>query len=442
MVVAGGTAITALWAEPAGARVCGQTGVSLQCPDFECPGGVWGWCWYATGCCAEGLLKKICDCCVRNYPNVHGYCPTGTNVKCIVESCDEDPRLQRVAITKVISDEAGVVAAAVRKHRFPSGAALVVVGDGDGGEPQLFGAVATALSVGLGVPLLLVGRAPLSTGALAEIGRLGASDVVITGPLLPPSIDEQLTARGLNVSRYGVSTDPMLYSGEIARAGRERFAVQSTVCVGASDAAALLAVAAAFAGAVGATLVIGSDHVPVENTVFLVGPEAASRAGGFSSASVFASGDVVQLALDLADNTTTRDGFTRTVGLTPIGSRVAINLAALGAPLLVHDPNSVDRIAPWINARSRLFREAWLAGLAGSLGSPAFRKLQAVLNGYEIDKLIGVAGQGLPVYSQPLAERTIGQARRGTQPPPARFASRTWGNSGRRGRHRPAPPQG
>jgi hypothetical protein len=54
------------------------------------------------------------------------------------------------------------------------------------------------------------------------------------------------------------------------------------------------------------------------------------------------------------------------------------------------------------------------------MGLRALKELQSVVNGYDTDRLIGVAGQGLPVYSQPLAERPVGAARLGTDPPPSR----------------------
>ena len=82
-----------------------QSGITPKCDTFDCvgPGDVWGWCWYASdGCCANGGLKKICDCCTVNYPNVHGYCPSGTNVRCIVESCGTDPRVLKVALTPIV----------------------------------------------------------------------------------------------------------------------------------------------------------------------------------------------------------------------------------------------------------------------------------------------------------------------------------------------------
>ena len=101
VLVAGGTSLASiLTTQEAEARVCGQSGVSEKCATYDCD-DVWGWCWYATGCCAGGALKKICDCCRVNYPNVHGYCPSGTNVLCIVESCGADPRVQVVTVRRL-----------------------------------------------------------------------------------------------------------------------------------------------------------------------------------------------------------------------------------------------------------------------------------------------------------------------------------------------------
>jgi hypothetical protein len=67
-----------------------------------------------------------------------------------------------------------------------------------------------------------------------------------------------------------------------------------------------------------------------------------------------------------------------------------------------------------------------LAGVSGTLASPAFRRLQSDLNGYAIHLLTGVAGQGLPVISQPLAERPVGLARPGDSPPPPQPPPPSW----------------
>ena len=108
VVVTGGATMATLFASRAEARACGQSGVSPRCATYDCvgPDVVWGWCWYASpGCCTNGGLKKICDCCKRDHPNVHGYCPDGHNVYCMVESCLEDPRLQRVALERTYATD-------------------------------------------------------------------------------------------------------------------------------------------------------------------------------------------------------------------------------------------------------------------------------------------------------------------------------------------------
>src|SRR3954464_11839327 len=89
ILVAGGPTLAAVLAGTAEGRGCGQSGVAPKCPTFDCNGDglSWGYCWYASpGCCSDGGLKKICDCCKVNHPFTHGYCPSGSNVYCIVES--------------------------------------------------------------------------------------------------------------------------------------------------------------------------------------------------------------------------------------------------------------------------------------------------------------------------------------------------------------------
>ena len=66
VLVAGGPTLAGLLGRAGrgpGVRAVGRV---AQVPDLRLhgPGDVWGWCWYASpGCCANGGLKKICDCC-------------------------------------------------------------------------------------------------------------------------------------------------------------------------------------------------------------------------------------------------------------------------------------------------------------------------------------------------------------------------------------------
>ena len=127
IMVAGGSALAGLLADAADARVCGQSGVSPLCPDYDCH-DMLGWCWYSMGCCAGGKLKKICDCC-GVVDNVHGYCPAGVNVKCVLESCGTDPRVQTTPVRRLAADARSTVARMVREARYPNGSSTAVITD-------------------------------------------------------------------------------------------------------------------------------------------------------------------------------------------------------------------------------------------------------------------------------------------------------------------------
>lgn len=417
VLVAGGPVLVGLLADAAEARVCGQSGVSPQCPTFDCD-GVWGWCWYSTGCCADGLLKKICDCCVTNYPNVHGYCPAGTNVKCIVESCGTDPRLQQAGLARLITDTPLVVTTAVVRYRFPNGVSRVLVGDGD---DQLFGSVAAAAGALAGAATLLVARGPLPAATLDEVTRLGATTAYIVGPALPREIDAQLTARGLTVERVGTADAIGPFSAEVA-AWAARFVGAGTVVAATSVGASALAspYAAAFAASIGRPLVFDPSASTAPAGSYLVGQEAASLLAVVPGAVAVVGASVDSIARGLADLAVQLGRVAGNVALVPPDSPVAAAMATLGAPLLQHQPDAVGAARPWLQLNRALLRRVWLGGHRGSMGVRALKDLQSVVNGYDIDRLIGVSGQGLPVYAQPLAERAVGAARLGTDPPPPR----------------------
>ena len=416
VLVAGGPAMATLLADRAEARVCGQTGVSPLCPTFDCD-DVWGYCWYATGCCSDGLLKKICDCCAVAWPNVHGYCPDGTNVKCIVESCGSDPRVQTVAITRLSSDSVVEVAAMASGLRFPAAVPEVVLGDGDS---ALFGAVAMPLGVLVGGPVLLVGRGGLDGRVLGEIERLGARSAKIAGSALPPAIDAALVERGIAVERVGTAPEPEAFSAEVASWVYSRFGYRPCVCIenaGLSAEAAPLA--AAFAAAGGWPLAVGAgSRGPAERT-FLVGPEAVARAGEVVGAVPVGGATLGSIAQELASlNRVQERPVVDTVVLAPRGSGAALGAAGL-APVVLHEPGSLEGARDWLRANHPGARRIVLVGSSGSLDSGSHKELQSMVNGFEIDRLIGEAGQGLPVIEQPGPERVLGQARVGRAPAPA-----------------------
>ena len=415
MLVAGGPTLAGFLTNPAEARVCGQSGVSPKCPTYDCVGEnhVWGWCWYASRgeCCAGGGLKKICDCCVTNWPNVHGYCPSGTNVKCIVESCWSDPRVQTVSLTRVGDGSAWTAALAVSKGRFADGGApAVVIGDGD--DPMVAG-VAAAMAGAVRRPFLLSPRDRLPTPVVEELRRLGATNAAVVGPALGPAVEGYLLAIGMEVERIG-GTDAPSTSLAAAQWVRERTATDRAFCVATPDA---VAASAAGAAAVQAPLLIGADAAVAFGAArtYTVGPGAPDVPGGYAldGATV---GDVARVV----GNAVTIVEGRRAVALAaaPEGVPGAVGLAGVGGVLLLHPGGVLDpENAQWVRDHQAELSRGWCAGGNGTLADRGYYELQSALNHYDAHLLIGVSGQGLPVISQPLAEREIGRARLAGSPP-------------------------
>lgn len=424
MLVAGGPALAALLTGRAEARVCGQSGVSPKCPTFDCtgPGHVWGWCWYANGgaCCAGGGLKKICDCCVVNWPNVHGYCPGGTNVKCIVESCWADPRVQTVPLARVGDGSTIGTAIALSRLRFANGAAPAAV-LGDAGD-HVAAAVAAAMAGAAARPLLLTERDRPPAAVVDELRRLGASTVTVAGPAITPALDAYLRTLGFTVERIA-GGDIGTVSLEAARWAVARTASDRAVAVvaaGVSGAAAPSAAAAA--AALRAPLLVGADAAAAFGAArtYLAGPEAfdagASLAGGYP----LRAASPPALARELGNAVTLVEGR-RGLNLLAapdgwLGAQVA--LAAAGGPLLLHPAGALDGDnAQWVRDHQSELARSFCAGGPASLTDQGYYDLQSALNHYDAHRLIGVSGQGLPVISQPLEERELGKARLQGQPP-------------------------
>jgi hypothetical protein len=429
VLVAGGSTIAALVTEDeAHARVCGQSGVSGKCATYDCDNGVWGWCWYATGCCADGELKKICDCCAP-VNNVHGYCPSGTNVLCIVESCGADPRVQVVSLRRIPSDDPVAVSAGASRARFAEGGAPEVW-LADASQP-LVASVLAPLAARAKAPLLLASGASLGASLVAELQRLGTRKVVVQGAGLGSGIDAEL-------GRYGIAVERPAGAGSSVADLADRVLAQlrsgptvpgRAVCIepsGLSLAAAPLA--AAFAAAKGYPLIVGVDKAKAlgMTMTYLVGPEAANRAGEvpggqplFSETWWGLSSEIMAMYVGL------ENGDGSHVSLLPEGS--GITPAALlsgGGPILVHPAGSLEGVRDALFSYRDRFRSVALAGATGELTTASYYELQSIVNGFEAHKLIGVSGQGLPVIDQPLAERPLGLARRNRAP--EQPASRYW----------------
>lgn len=410
VLVAGGPALATLLVERAEARVCGQSGVSPKCPTFDCgyDRSVWGWCWYASGnaCCAGGGLKKICDCCTEGWPNVHGYCPSGTNVRCIVESCHADPRVMYIPIHRAPGLTGPSVAAARARLEPPRTGGAVVVGDAD--DPMLAG-VAAAVAGNLGVGFVLTGRGRLAASVPAELQRRGSTKAVVLDSL-PSSFDEELAGYGITVERIGEGSTPEARSLSTARWLVAQTGAAESVTITSAGAAPS---AAAFAGANRLPLVIGTGSAAELGLPTWV-LETDVAPPELPEARPVPGRNQEELAFALA--TLTVQHFERTdlaVHLVPAGAPdVSIGLAGAGGVLLQHPAGVLGpAVYGWIHAHRPAVGRAVLGGSFGSLGDPGIYDLQSALHQFDTHRLQGVSGQGLPVISQPAAEREIGRAR-------------------------------
>lgn len=416
VLVAGGELIAdLLLGEPAEARVCGQSGVSPKCATYDCD-AVWGWCWYATGCCADGALKKICDCCAHNWPNVHGYCPSGTNVKCIVESCGADPRVMTRDMVRLPYDDAVALATAVSSVRWPKGSVPAVVVAL--AEPAYAG-MAAPFAGALNAPLLLASGDTLAARTAAELQRLGARRATIIGPV-SAGVESSLRRYGLAVERWGTAGDAPGLSQEIASWMRSAKGAARQFCVEGHDVFNLAGVAGAAAATQGYPLLIGVDAAVAAATgpqpralvTHLVGPEASAQAGrvpgGYRLVASGLEGASARVARALVVEGARPSGVA-------VISAAAVNasagLAGVGGPVLFHVPGTLDGARDSLFAIRDSVRRVVAGGASGALSTGGYYELQSIVNGFEAHKLIGVAGQGLPVIPQPESERPLGRAR-------------------------------
>lgn len=417
VLAAGPQAALAVAGEAAAAtRVCGQTGTSPRCPTFDCP-ATWGWCWYATGCCADGGLKKICDCCAPNTPNPVGYCPPGTRVLCIVESCGTDPRLQTRELVHIPAEHAAIVSAEVSRRRFPATAPIAVVGDA---ESPGHAAVASSLGGVVGGPVLLTARAGLYDVAGDELARLRVGHAVVAGSRLSGGVDAALAARGVQVWRVGEAVDLEGFAAEVAAWSRSMTGRRSAMVVIPGPAEQAVSAAGAFAQRHRLPLLVGvgaptqaalAQPRPVHTTyVVTTAPQEADR---FPGGTAVLSGNGPGLAARIAELDGRLGGDPSTVTLAPVElPRAATGAGTWPAPLLLFAGNTMDGAREPLMALRERLRQVVVASPDATFGSAARYELQSIVNGFETHQLRGGPGEGLPVIEQPPAERPIGRARR------------------------------
>jgi hypothetical protein len=414
VLVAGGSTLVGLLASPAEARVCGQSGVSPKCPNYDCIDAVFGWCWYANGCCAGGKLKKICDCC-GHVDNVHGYCPSGVNVKCIVESCGTDPRVQTVPISRIQSDSAITMAAAFSRVRYGKNSRPTVVLSN--ADDSLSSAIAATVAGALGGPLLLTGPGGLDTQVAAELQRLGSTDVKIVGLNIGSTVNSNLVAYGRTPDSMFSSNTHAALSSEVADWVRARTGTNRAICVDPSGTSFSMApIAGAAAASKGMMLLVGVSTATAKANngvvlTYMVGPEAADRANEVAGSKAVRSSNTVAMAAELAGYMTNVEHTNvSTITLAPWAGNSGL-AASPGLVLLHGNPGSLDGARDWMFANRSGFRRAFAVGATGGLNNDGYYEAQSVVNGFDAHLLIGVAGQGLPVIEQPESERPLGRAR-------------------------------
>lgn len=437
VVVAGGTTLAGLLAHQAEARVCGQSGVSPKCSTFDClgSGSVWGWCWYASpGCCLYDGLKKICDCCTYDWPNVHGYCPTGYNVRCIVESCFADPRLQTVPLTRIASPYAISGSRDMSVARYPSGYQYATIGDS---ADARWAAMAAPVSSTLTGPLLLTWRTSLTPVIRDELERLGVTTVRIVGPHISQAVEDELRTFVPDVARVGTSPGFAEASVEVAQWVFQRAGTRRAVCIGTAGLSARVApVAAAFAAVKKYPVVVGaSGAVALSRSstpavlTWMVGPEMASRAGDVPGGQPMRSARLTSLSREIASTAYAVEGVAEHALMAVPDSSIGIaaGLTRFAGLMLVHPDNDLDvDTRTWIKWHQPFLTRGYVPSGPGQLDSTGIWELQSALNHFDVDLLVGEAGEGLPVISQPEDERCIGCARESPPYPLRQRAGRYW----------------
>jgi hypothetical protein len=422
MVVMGGSALSTLFAKRAGARQCGQEGYAPSCDTFDCvgPGMGWGWCWYATpgACCTDGGLKKICDCCLVDYPYYQGYCPDGMAVYCMVESCLADPRLSTVPIDR--SRPASTADAALDRARrwADRSAPTVVLADGRDRAALL---VAAPVAAALDGPLLVLENGQLSAAVTETIARLGTRRFKIVGPALDPAIDRQLGGRP-RVERLHQSAEMVGASEEVAKWLRATTKHRRRlVCVtpAALSSPEVTAAAGAFAATNRAPIVLSADaaqritHVAHDaTTVHVVGPDPGAALAVLPTALVTQGSTPHRVALELAGWTLSK-GSKAVLTIVPEGSLgLALGAIPSDGPLVSHPDGVLDvGLRDWIIGHQESVRAAHCLETVGALDLEHVYALQSALNRFDVHRLIGGAGDGFPVYAQLSEEEGIGAAR-------------------------------
>ncbi len=279
--------------------------------------------------------------------------------------------------------------------------------------------------------MFVVGSGGLSFSDLSRMQNLGVRTAMLVGSV-PSAVTTSLNQADIGSDVVTTSADPSTASIEVAERIRTISAIHRTVTVvdsGFSAGSAILA--ANFAAINGFPLVVGVDAADaVGSPTFYVGPEAS---GASVDAQRTSSTNLPALALELADlAAVSPSGQTRRLALVSEATADLVGLLNLQASIVLHPIDQLGAIADWIEAHGRRygkFEKVFFVQGPGQLTPDEYWRLQGTVNGFRVNELMGVSGQGLPVIRQPMAERPIGMARIdgsipwGSEPAPSYWTS-------------------
>lgn len=176
----------------------------------------------------EDPMTYLNGCGPKSFQNVAAPCGTNAAEECacnrgmqnsvqILHQALGAPTLSCDAVHRVAGNDRFETAAKLSQQLFPGGAASVVLVNGGNSSPDAL--AAGPLARKLGGPLLLSATDSLPAATVAEISRLGASQVTLIGgtAVLQASVESELVAMGLAVNRIA-GADRFATAAQIARA--------------------------------------------------------------------------------------------------------------------------------------------------------------------------------------------------------------------------------
>ncbi|MGI9594535.1 MAG: hypothetical protein ACR2QK_00160 [Acidimicrobiales bacterium] len=234
---------------------------------------------------------------------------------------------------------------------------------------------------------------------------------MIVGPITGSSV---FTGAGITVDQVTTGSDLGSLSQQVATRITSINDINRTVTVETTGLSAEAAPAAAALAALGGfPFMVGSAAAAaIGYPTLYVGPEPAD-VSLISDRTM--AGSLVELSIELADLASAMPSVSaRKIAIVPAGSSDAIGLVNLSVPVVLHPADRLGPLEAWIQDHSVRYGELseiyYMRG-PGGLTTDEYWRLQAAANGFRVDQLQGVAGQGLPVIRQPMAERPIGMAR-------------------------------